>query len=321
MLPTVLIRGDLARVPEVRGLVEQLGFPVHDRDLGRPSCTRVVADIALVATEREHLVAGFVQSIRRDDLARRIVVISELDSPDLLVAAAGSGADGWILPDLPATTLVRTLRGVHEGESAFSRVHVMSLVAALREPVEAAEPVGRGPMSELTPREREIHTALVAGGSTREIAARLSISESTVRWHSARLMKKLGRTDRPSLATNDATRDPIAAAVSPATALPPAIGPAALAGSPQVPNRMLPEGVRADDVHASSRWASLRRAELRVAFLVAEGLSNREIAEHLFISRHTVESHLKSAFAKLQVRSRVELTRFVLVMAALPQSA
>jgi DNA-binding NarL/FixJ family response regulator len=50
-------------------------------------------------------------------------------------------------------------------------------------------------------------------------------------------------------------------------------------------------------------------SELAVAELVANGLTNREIAERLFVSAHTVNTHLRHVFAKLQVHSRVDLTR------------
>jgi pimeloyl-ACP methyl ester carboxylesterase/DNA-binding CsgD family transcriptional regulator len=54
-------------------------------------------------------------------------------------------------------------------------------------------------------------------------------------------------------------------------------------------------------------WGSLTEAEHSVAALVAEGLSNPVIAGRLCVSRHTVESHLKHAYAKLGISSRVEL--------------
>ncbi len=58
---------------------------------------------------------------------------------------------------------------------------------------------------------------------------------------------------------------------------------------------------------AATGWASLTSTELRVLDLVAQRLSNPELAERLFISRHTVESHLKHIYRKLGVSSRVEL--------------
>jgi DNA-binding CsgD family transcriptional regulator/DNA-binding Lrp family transcriptional regulator len=56
-------------------------------------------------------------------------------------------------------------------------------------------------------------------------------------------------------------------------------------------------------------WAAMTKSELAVAQLVADGLTNREIAERLFVSPHTVNTHLRHVFVKLGVKSRVDLTR------------
>ena len=56
-------------------------------------------------------------------------------------------------------------------------------------------------------------------------------------------------------------------------------------------------------------WAALTDSELAVARLVAQGLTNRVVAERLFISPHTVSGHLRHVFTKLDINSRVELTR------------
>jgi DNA-binding CsgD family transcriptional regulator len=73
-----------------------------------------------------------------------------------------------------------------------------------------------------------------------------------------------------------------------------------------------PARVRARSGHAATGWGSLTEAERSVAVLVAEGLSNPAIATRLFVSRHTVESHLKHAYAKLGISSRVELAGLAL---------
>lgn len=55
-------------------------------------------------------------------------------------------------------------------------------------------------------------------------------------------------------------------------------------------------------------WQSLTSAELRVAELVASGMTNRSVADYLFLSPHTVDAHLKHTYTKLGIHSRVELT-------------
>jgi DNA-binding CsgD family transcriptional regulator len=58
-------------------------------------------------------------------------------------------------------------------------------------------------------------------------------------------------------------------------------------------------------------WASLSAAQLGIAELVARGLTNGEIAARLYLSRHTVDFHLRQIFSKLSIESRVELARIV----------
>jgi DNA-binding CsgD family transcriptional regulator len=80
----------------------------------------------------------------------------------------------------------------------------------------------------------------------------------------------------------------------------------------RVRSRLRELGVRRRLIAAepeTNGWAALTTSELAVARLVAEGLTNREVAERLFVSPHTVSSHLRHAFAKLGITSRVELAR------------
>ena len=56
-------------------------------------------------------------------------------------------------------------------------------------------------------------------------------------------------------------------------------------------------------------WGSLTSSELTVVDLVARGLTNREAAAELFLSPDTINTHLRHAFGKLGIRSRVDLAR------------
>jgi DNA-binding CsgD family transcriptional regulator len=60
-----------------------------------------------------------------------------------------------------------------------------------------------------------------------------------------------------------------------------------------------------------SGWESLTDAELQVVSLAAAGHTNRGIADRLFVSPHTVNTHLRHVFGKLDITSRVDLVRTV----------
>jgi DNA-binding CsgD family transcriptional regulator len=80
----------------------------------------------------------------------------------------------------------------------------------------------------------------------------------------------------------------------------------------RVRGRLRDHGVRRRLVpreRAERGWASMTDSELAVARRVAQGLTNREVAEQLFVSPHTVSSHLRSIFAKLDINSRLALAR------------
>jgi DNA-binding CsgD family transcriptional regulator len=69
---------------------------------------------------------------------------------------------------------------------------------------------------------------------------------------------------------------------------------------------------------AKSGWESLTSAELRVVRAIVDGRTNREAASVLFLSPHTVDTHLRRVFSKLNINSRVELTKHFIAHEAFP---
>lgn len=62
----------------------------------------------------------------------------------------------------------------------------------------------------------------------------------------------------------------------------------------------------------STGWAGLSRGELQVVRLVAAGATNREVAERLFVSPHTVNTYVRRSFKKLGITSRIELVKIAM---------
>ncbi|MCU1502469.1 MAG: putative transcriptional regulator [Ilumatobacteraceae bacterium] len=67
--------------------------------------------------------------------------------------------------------------------------------------------------------------------------------------------------------------------------------------------------ILATDRRPTFGWGSLTQTEASVTELVSDGLTNREVAARMFLSAHTVGFHLRQIFRKLDINSRVELTR------------
>jgi DNA-binding CsgD family transcriptional regulator len=68
-------------------------------------------------------------------------------------------------------------------------------------------------------------------------------------------------------------------------------------------------------------WEALTDTERGLAELIAEGVTNRQAAARLFMSRHTVDSHLRRIYQKLDINSRVDLTRIVTALRARASAA
>jgi DNA-binding CsgD family transcriptional regulator len=76
---------------------------------------------------------------------------------------------------------------------------------------------------------------------------------------------------------------------------------------------MRPYGIRparnAYRPRQSTGWEALTPTEIKIAYLVADGRSNPDVAAALFLSRNTVQTHVSHILAKLGARSRTEIIR------------
>lgn len=124
-----------------------------------------------------------------------IVVLTESDRSDHLIAALTRGASGYLLKGMTGERLAATLRAAHHGETALSRSLVSHLITEIRRGPPRLLSLPDGPVM-LSPREWEVGELLRDGCSSSEIATRLGVSAVTVRRHIGLLLRKLGVRDR-----------------------------------------------------------------------------------------------------------------------------
>ena len=127
--------------------------------------------------------------------AARVLVLTTFDLDEYVFGALRAGAAGFLLKDAPRERLIEAIRVVHSGEALLSPSITRRLIedfAARSDPIEPPAAV----LAELTPREREVLVLVAHGLSNAEIAARLVVTEATVKSHVGAVLLKLGLRDR-----------------------------------------------------------------------------------------------------------------------------
>ncbi|MEV8531457.1 response regulator transcription factor [Streptomyces sp. NPDC051211] len=138
-----------------------------------------------------------VAAVRRRAPACRVVMLTTFDDEQYVVQALRSGASGYLLKDLPPAELADAVRLSHAGVTQLDPAAAARLVAALDRP---AGTTGGAAGGALTSREAEVLRLVARGATNREIAARLFLSEGTVKNHISRILGRLGLRDRTQAA-------------------------------------------------------------------------------------------------------------------------
>ncbi len=144
---------------------------------------------------------GAARLIKQSLPATKIVMMTTAARDEDLFGALRAGADGYLLMSTSASRLPHALLGVVRGEAALPRALTARLILEFREPRtrRRLSLPGTGGEAELTAREFEVLQRLQNHERTAEIAARLGISEVTVRRHISSVLRKLGLPSRRSV--------------------------------------------------------------------------------------------------------------------------
>jgi NarL family two-component system response regulator LiaR len=138
--------------------------------------------------------AAATRAIREKHPHIKVVVLTSFKEDDLVQGALRAGAIGYLLKNVSADELARAIRSAYAGRPTLAPEAAQALIHATAQPA-----IG----SDLTEREREVLALMVEGLSNQEIAAKLYVSQSTVKFHVSSILSKLyanNRTEAVALA-------------------------------------------------------------------------------------------------------------------------
>ncbi|HEV2375907.1 MAG TPA: response regulator transcription factor [Streptosporangiaceae bacterium] len=126
----------------------------------------------------------------------RVIILTTFDLDEYVYEALRAGASGFLLKDVTAERLFDAVRVIAAGQALLAPAITRRLISefARLRPHQAASATPA--LRELTPRETEVLRLIAEGLSNPEIAARLVVTEETVKTHVSRVLHKLGLRDR-----------------------------------------------------------------------------------------------------------------------------
>jgi DNA-binding NarL/FixJ family response regulator len=130
--------------------------------------------------------AAAIRALADDGVPAKVLVLTTYDTDSDVVPALEAGATGYVLKDTPRDELVRAIRAAARGEAVLAPSVAARLVNQLRAPAQDT----------LSERELEVLTLIAQGETNRGAAARLFISEATVKTHLLHIYEKLAVNDR-----------------------------------------------------------------------------------------------------------------------------
>ena len=131
-----------------------------------------------------------------DDHAPRVLILTTFDLDEYVFDALRAGASGFLLKEATAGQLYDAVRVVAAGDALLAPGVTRRLISEFARILPPAALPQPSSLAALTPRETEVLRRVAEGLSNTEIAARLTVTEDTVKTHVSRLLAKLGLRDR-----------------------------------------------------------------------------------------------------------------------------
>ena len=189
------LRALLDRQPDLRVVGEAASAPAALAMVAQARPDVVLLDLKLSA-DRDGDGLRVCAAVTERFGDSRVLVLTTFADEWLILEAIKQGAHGYLLKDVEVTELVRAVRAVHRGESAFDPRSASAVVQWMHGSGVRGRRGPGVPAQQITPREREILALLARGLSNGAIGQRLYISGTTVKFHVGNVMQKLGARRR-----------------------------------------------------------------------------------------------------------------------------
>jgi DNA-binding NarL/FixJ family response regulator len=185
------LRTILGSAPDIEVVDE-----AHDGAAGVEAVVRGRPDVVLMDLRMPVLDGiGAIERIVKMAKPPVVVVLTTFDADQHVLRALRAGAAGFLVKSTPPEDLIGLVRVAAEGHTVLSPAAARRLIAASADG-QAARERARQLVGSLTEREMEVLTGLGDGLSNAQIAARLYLSEATVKGYVSRLLDKLGLDNR-----------------------------------------------------------------------------------------------------------------------------
>ncbi|MFI6733965.1 response regulator [Nonomuraea sp. NPDC050451] len=155
-------------------------------------CRELSPDVVLMDVRMP--VMDGIEATRRLSGGPRVLILTTFDLDEYVYDALRAGASGFLLKDVTAERLFDAVRVIAAGEALLAPAVTRRLISEFAR-MGGPRPEAAG-LSALTPRETQVLRLVAEGLSNPEIAARLVVTEETVKTHVSRVLNKLGLRDR-----------------------------------------------------------------------------------------------------------------------------
>ena len=182
-----MVRSGLAAFLQASDDMELVGEASNGSEAVR-RCAEIQPDVVLMDLVMPGMDgATAIREIHQSFPGIQVIALTSFPEEDLVQRALGSGAISYLLKNVGAEELAGAIRGAKVGRPTLAPEAAQALITRVRHPAQGHD---------LTAREREVLALLVKGMTNAQIAQRLIVGRSTVKFHVSSVLTKLGVSSR-----------------------------------------------------------------------------------------------------------------------------